>query len=630
MASAKDILKQYWGYDAFRGNQESIIADVLAGKDILALMPTGGGKSLCYQVPAMVLDGMCLVVSPLVALMQDQVARLKEADISAACIHAGMSYNAVKHLLQNAMHGAYKLLYVSPERLQSDQFNEFLPELEISFIAVDEAHCVSQWGHDFRPDYLKITSLRDVFKSVPVLALTATATTAVQNDIAIQLKLRQPLLYTQSFERKNIEYTVSYSENKNTALLDSLQSSRSSNIIYCRSRRQTEVLVRYLAQEGLPAVAYHAGMTKDKRTAAQQAWMQNAVPTIIATTAFGMGIDKADVGLVVNYDAPEHLEAYYQEAGRAGRNGQSSKSVVLYNNTDINRLQRSTDILFPPVDYLRHVYQCVAEYLQIAIGTEPYRYYDFELKDFCEKFKLEAAVASSALKLLEQDGLWTLTDAVFSPPTIFINVNRAELDEVINTYPELGYTITTLLRLYGSLFQYPTAIRLFAIAKQMKCKMDDAEKLLNRLNAMGIIEYAKQKDGPQMFFHHYRVNSKHLIIDTARINRLKKRHEERTLAMINYLENYKICRSKIMLAYFDEELKHDCGHCDLCLNKNSKQVDSQSLIKAISALLNEPKHSTTLINSLPDYNRDKIISAIRSMADEKIILIEANGFIRKL
>ncbi len=630
MASAKDILKQYWGYDAFRGNQESIIADVLVGKDILALMPTGGGKSLCYQVPAMVLDGMCLVVSPLVALMQDQVARLKEADISAACIHAGMSYNAVKHLLQNAMHGAYKLLYVSPERLQSDQFNEFLPELEISLIAVDEAHCVSQWGHDFRPDYLKITSLRDVFKSVPVLALTATATTAVQNDIAIQLKLRQPLLYTQSFERKNIEYTVSYTENKNTALLDSLQSSGSSNIIYCRSRRQTEVLVRYLAQEGLPAVAYHAGMTKDKRTSAQQAWMQNAVPTIIATTAFGMGIDKADVGLVVNYDAPEHLEAYYQEAGRAGRNGQPSKSVILYNNTDLNRLQRSTDILFPPVDYLRHVYQCVAEYLHIAIGTEPYRYYDFELKDFCEKFKLEAAVASSALKLLEQDGLWTLTDAVFSPPTIFINVNRAELDEVINTYPELGYTITTLLRLYGSLFQYPTAIRLFAIAKQMKCKMDDAEKLLNRLNAMGIIEYAKQKDGPQMFFHHYRVDSKHLIIDTARINRLKKRHEERTTAMVQYLENEQTCRSKIMLAYFDEELKHDCGHCDLCLSKNAKQVDSQSLIKAISELLNEPKHNTTLISSLPDYNRDKIISAIRSMADEKIILIEANGFIRKL
>lgn len=630
MATAKDILKQYWGYDAFRGNQESIINDVLTGKDILALMPTGGGKSLCYQVPALLMDGLCLVVSPLVALMQDQVDRLKGLGIGAACIHAGMSYNAVKHLLQHAMHGAYKLLYVSPERLQSDQFNEFLPELDISFIAVDEAHCVSQWGHDFRPDYLKITSLREVFKDVPILALTATATTSVQNDIALQLKLRRPLLYTQSFERKNIEYIVSYSENKNPALLQLLQTSSTSNIIYCRSRRQTEVLVKYLAQEQIPAVAYHAGMAKDKRKAAQEAWMQNEVKTIVATTAFGMGIDKPDVELVVNYDAPEHLEAYYQEAGRAGRNGQPSQSVILYNNIDINRLQLSTDVLFPLVEYLRHVYQCVAEYLQIAIGTEPYRYYDFELKDFCEKFKLDASVASSALKLLEQEGLWTLTDAVFSPPTIFINVSRAELDEVINTYPELGYTITTLLRLYGSLFQYPTAIRLFAIARQMKCKMEDAEKLLNRLDAMGIIEYAKQKDGPQMFFHHYRVDSKHLIIDTNRINKLKKRHEERTLAMINYFENDSTCRSKIMLAYFDEELKHACGHCDVCLNNQSKEVDNQSIIDSVLSLLSEPKHSTAIIASLPDYGRDKIISAIRSMADEKIILIEANGFIRKL
>ncbi len=593
-------------------------------------MPTGGGKSLCYQVPALLMDGLCLVVSPLVALMQDQVDRLKGLGIEAACVHAGMSYNAVKHLLQHAMHGGYKLLYVSPERLQSDQFNEFLPELDISFIAVDEAHCVSQWGHDFRPDYLKITSLREVFKDVPILALTATATTSVQNDIALQLKLRHPLLYTQSFERKNIEYIVSYRENKNPALLHLLQTSSTSNIIYCRSRRQTEILVKYLAQEQIPAVAYHAGMAKDKRKAAQEAWMQNEVKTIVATNAFGMGIDKADVGVVVNYDAPEHLEAYYQEAGRAGRNGQASKSVILYNNTDINRLQRSTDILFPPAEYLRHVYQCVAEYLQIAIGTEPYRYYDFELKDFCEKFKLDASVASSALKLLEQEGLWTLTDAVFSPPTIFINVSRTELDDVMNAYPELGYTITTLLRLYGSLFQYTTAIRLFAIARQMKCKMDEAEKLLNRLDAMGIIEYAKQKDGPQMFFHHYRVDSKQLIIDTNRINKLKKRHEERTLAMINYLENDRICRSKIILSYFDEELKQACGHCDVCLNSQSKASDNQSIVDSILSLLSEPKHSTAIITSLPQYSRDKIISTIRSMADEKIILIEANGFIRKL
>lgn len=628
MTTAQNILKQYWGFDAFRGNQEAIINDILNGKDILALMPTGGGKSLCYQVPAMMMGGVCLVISPLIALMQDQVARLKSSGIDAACIHAGMHYAAVKQVLENTMHDGYKLLYVSPERLQTDLFNEYLPELNISLIAVDEAHCVSQWGHDFRPDYLKITSVREVFKDTPVLALTATATETVQNDIALQLKLQSPVLYIQSFERKNIDYSVVYTENKNGSLIELLQKSQSSDIIYCRSRKQTEILVKQLAQYDIPAISYHAGMTKDKREEAQQMWMNNEVKTITATTAFGMGIDKSDVGLVINYDAPEHIEAYYQEAGRAGRNGQLAYSTVLYNNTDINRLERSTDILFPPIEYLRQVYQSVAEYLHIAIGTEPYRYYDFELKDFCEKFRLDASIASNALKLLEQEGLWTLTEAVFSPPTVLITASRTELDEYINVYPEAGYAITTLLRLYGSLFQYPTAIRIAAVARQMKVKQDVVEHILQRLHSMHIIEYAPKKEGPQMFFHHYRVDSKQLIIDSNRISKLKKRHAERTNAIINYLQNDSVCRTKILLSYFGQDKKDDCNHCDVCISK--LQHAPISINRMIIGLLAKPTSIQTLFSQLAGQDKQTITSAIRSMADEKIVAIEPNGMIRKL
>ncbi len=593
------------------------------------MMPTGGGKSICYQVPALIMDGICLVVSPLIALMQDQVARLKELGISAACIHAGMYTKAVIRVLDNAVHGAYKLLYVSPERLQTTLFNEYLPAMQISFIAVDEAHCVSQWGHDFRPDYLKIALLKEVFNDMPFLCLTATATTAVQNDIALQMKLQKPILYTQSFERKNINYSVHYSENKNKELVDALMQTNTSSIVYCRSRKRTEVLLGYLTQHSIEAISYHAGMAKDKREDAHQAWMQDKVKTIIATTAFGMGIDKQDVGLVVNYDAPEHIEAYYQESGRAGRNGQSAQSLILYNQTDINRLERSVEIQFPSIDYLRQVYQCVAEYLQVPISAEPYRYYDFDLKDFCEKFKLDAAIASNALKLLEQEGLWTLTEAVFNPPTVFVTCTRQELDNVMNTYPELAHCLTTLLRLYGSLFQYPTAIRTVVIAKQMKTNKEQVEKILHRLHGMGVLEYIPQKEGPQLFFHHYRVDSKQLIINTNRIAKLKKRHEERTNAIVAYLYNNNQCRTKLLLSYFDEHKLTDCGHCDVCASKHKQNINYVTLYQNILQQTTIPVSIHTIVAQLHSYDKQVVMSTIRRMVDEKKLHLSADGIVTK-
>lgn len=628
MTSAEQILKQYWGFEAFRPLQKEVIESILASKDVIALLPTGGGKSITYQLPAMIMDGFCLVISPLIALMQDQVKHLKNLGISAACLHAGMHYTEVKRTLENTIHGGYKLLYVSPERLQSELFNEYLPSMNINLIAVDEAHCISQWGYDFRPDYLKVTSVKDLFDDVPVLALTATATAEVRQDIADKLKLIQPLLYVQSFERKNIFYSVQYTENKNSVLMDSLSSVNSSSIIYCRSRRQTEVLVKYLSQNGIKAAAYHAGIAKDKRVEVQELWMNNAVKHIVATTAFGMGIDKPDVGLVLHYDAPEHLEAYYQEAGRAGRNGKPARSVILFNNTDIKRLQESTSIAYPDEAYLKKIYQAVAEYLQIPIGVEPDMYYSFDIADFCLKFRFDALPASAALKLLEQEGLWTLTEAVFTPNTVFITASKANLEDALNQYPQFVYFATNLLRMYGTLFQYPTAVRLGAIANKLKIKAEEVEYTLQQLQALGILEYCKPMEGPQLYFHHYRVDSRHLLLNMKRIEILKKRHEVRTIAMLNYLKDLDQCRTQLLLAYFDEVKAEHCLHCDICLNKIKARTPDMN--KDILDLLSEPLSISELLKHFMPEQKESIIAAIRKLVDERQITVSPNQIIQKV
>ena len=622
LQTPQQILKQYWGYNSFRPLQEEIVGSILDNNDTLALLPTGGGKSLCYQVPALLKDGFCLVISPLIALMQDQVLRLKDVGISAACIHSGMHYNDVKRTLDNTTHGGYKLLYISPERLQTEMFRDYMTEFDVSMIAVDEAHCISQWGHDFRPSYLEIVEAREVFPKAPVLALTASATTTVQEDIATQLKFRDPVVFRQSFARENIFYNIQYSENKNGDTLRNVD--RDCSIVYCRSRKQTEAACKYLSQSGIPSVAYHAGMQKEKREEAQEQWMKNKAAVMVATTAFGMGIDKPGVRMVLHYDVPEHLEAWYQEAGRAGRDGTPATALTIYNTSDVKRLLESISLQYPPEEYLRHVYQCVAEYLQIPIGTEPEQYYPFDLSDFCGKFSLHANQAIHALKLLEQEDLWTLSEAVYSPATVKFISARQTLDQLEQSHATLHYLSVGLLRMYNTIFNFPTPIRESAVAKQMKMSQDEVIQALEQLRKMRILEYNKPGEGPQMFFHHYRVDSRHLIIDLNRIHILRKRHEARTEDMISFLKNNSVCRERLFLSYFGEKPVKDCGHCDICQNKQAGIVITTDIKKEIleAILLQGQLTIPQVIMRYPQSAKEQVLEYTRELLDNGILALE--------
>lgn len=599
--------------------QEDIINSVLNGRDTLALLPTGGGKSVCYQVPALMMDGMCLVISPLIALMQDQVGRLHQLGIDAACIHSGLHHNEVVRMLADAVHGAYKLLYVSPERLRTELFKDHLPELDLSMLAVDEAHCISQWGHDFRPAYLGIGAVRDVHSRIPMLALTASATQEVRQDIVKQAGMRSPQEFRSSFARNNIFYEIAYSENKNTDVLRELTGECA--IVYCRSRRQTETFAGYVQHQGMNATVYHAGLSKEARDEAQEQWMNDSAPIMIATTAFGMGIDKPGVRQVAHYDAPEHPEAYYQEAGRAGRDGRPSRAFAVYNSSDIKRLEDSIALQYPPEAYLRQVYQSVADYLQIPITAQPDRYYPFDLHEFCQRFKLQATRAIYALKLLEREGLWTLTESVYSPATIRFTADRHTLDSLQHSHPQLGYMAVSLLRMYNGVFHHPVHIRELAIARQLRMQKEDVVKALERLAAMELLEYNKPGEGPQLFFHHYRVDSRHLHIDLKRIGDLRRQHEKRTRAMTGMLENRTECRERLLLQYFGEKPDADCGHCDVCRDKQGAKISDKELR---AMLLNDIRQGETVtVNELvaryPQVLREQVLQTLRRMIDEGIL-----------
>lgn len=617
----EDILYRYWQYPAFRPLQKEIIESVLEHTDTLALLPTGGGKSICYQVPALLLPGTCLVISPLIALMQDQVARLKVSGIPAAALYAGMQPGEVAGTLEAAAAGAYRLLYLSPERLQSKPFQNALPGLSLSLIAIDEAHCISQWGHDFRPDYLKISLLREVFPETPVIALTATATTAVQEDIQKQLRMKSPQVFRQSFRRTGLSYLFVRSEHKSTDTIRLLKNlTHGAAIVYCRSRRQAEYLTAQLHKNELPASCYHAGMSRQDRLRSFHNWTDQHTPVMVATTAFGMGIDRQDVRLVLHYDLPDQPEAYYQEAGRAGRDGKPAQAVLLYQPQDLQKLKESIYVEYPPEDFLRKVYQAVAEYLQIPVGTEPGKYYPFSVNELINRFRLPARETAHALRLLEQEDLWTLSEGTWQQDRIFCKADRQVLERFAEKRPDFQMALITAFQSYGTLFSYNTPVNLNALSQKSGLNPGRLREIFRYLDLTGMIAFHEGSDEPRLYFHHRRADSRHLILNRDRLLELRKKKKIRTDAMIDLITRQDICKEKLLLKYFGEASKENCGCCTNCLEREAGHIPRNTIILSIRKILEAgPADTQAILQAFPHANHQAILLLLRELSDDEIL-----------
>lgn len=628
--TAQEILKKYWGHNTFRPLQADIINAVLAHKDTLALLPTGGGKSICYQIPALLNKGMCLVISPLVSLMNDQVNRLQSMGIQALALHAGLDKEEMKAAQDALLEGSIKILYVSPERIQTASFKELLLALPVDLIAVDEAHCISQWGYDFRPEYLAIKSLRYTFPKATFLALTATATTEVVSDIQKKLHLQNKTVYKSSFERNNIFISVVKADDKINVVIKALQKEEVCSIVYCRSRKQTERLASILQDWNINAVPYHAGMTKEAKAQNQADWMQGKVPVMIATTAFGMGIDKSNVRLVIHFDLPEQLESYYQEIGRAGRDGQAAEAICIYNEADIKRLKDQLLIQFPPIDYLRKLYQCLVEYLQIPIGANPNKYYSFDLLDFATKFSLHATQANYGLKLLAQENLWTITDSVQQKEWVQFIADRSTIDTLQQAYPTLSIVCITLLRMYSGIYYYPTNIHIVDVSKKLRISFEETRNLLNKLHSLGFIHYQAPVEGPKIWFHHTRVASEHLLVNEEQIAFLRNRQIERLKALFAFIKEQDTCRNQLLLPYFGEEKKDACMHCDICRTaENMKLQKSTALIEAALITYIKNNRGLTLNNIYTNFgaiNKEILHACLRQLIDDKKVVYKDQVF----
>ena len=564
MTDYLSILRQYWGYDSFRGIQQDIIESIGSGKDTLGLMPTGGGKSITFQVPALAMDGMCLVITPLIALMKDQVRHLREQNIRALAIYAGMTRSEITQIFDNAIFGDYKFLYVSPERLETEMFRQRLKQMHISMIVVDESHCISQWGYDFRPSYLQIAEIRDFMPEVPVLALTATATPEVVADIQHQLHFRHENVFRMSFERTNLAYVVRQLDDKRGELLHILRSVPGSAIIYVRNRKRTKEVAEMLQHEKVSATFYHAGLEQVVRDMRQRDWQEGKCRVIVATNAFGMGIDKPDVRLVIHVDIPDSIEAYFQEAGRAGRDGKKSYAVLLYNSSDLTTLRRRVAESFPEKDYIREVYEKLQFYFQMAMGDGLGCVKEFKLDDFCVKFKLFPVQADSALRILTQAGYITYTDEQHRASRLMFTLRRDELYKLQHLSEEADRLIQTTLRCYTGLFSDYAYIDEELLALRTYLTHDKVYQIFRHLSQQHIVSYIPAKSTPYIIYVRERVEKDRLVIPSSAYEDRKERLKRRIEAMISYVQNKVTCRSRLLLSYFGEENDHRCGQCDVC------------------------------------------------------------------
>jgi ATP-dependent DNA helicase RecQ len=614
------ILQRYWKHKDFRPLQEDIINSVLAGKDTLALLPTGGGKSVCFQVPALLREGLCIVITPLIALMKDQVEQLKNKGILAVAIHSGMSRREIDILLDNCVYGQVKFLYVSPERLQTEIFVERVKKMKVGLIAVDEAHCISQWGYDFRPPYLQIPSLRELKPDVPLIALTATATVQVREDIIDKLAFEKPAtVFQRSFARDNLSFVVRKTENKDKKLLEILRKVKGPAIIYVRSRKGTQEIAAWLIKRNITASFYHAGLDFEERTKRQDDWIHNRSRVMVATNAFGMGIDKPDVRIVIHLDLPENLEAYYQEAGRAGRDGQRSFAAILYQDADVNNLQFRAEQSHPSPAVLKKIYQCLANYYQLAIGSGEGESNDFDLHDFADRFQLHPAEVFVALKKLEEEGLIQFNESFYSPSHLYMLPDKARLYEFQVANAKFDPLVKMLLRLYGGeMFSGFVKISESYLAKAMKYSYVEMTAMLKHLHDLQIVVYEPVKDKPQLTFVLPRQDAERLPLDLQRLEERKNLALGKMKAMMDYAVTQHRCRMQMIQDYFNEVTSQTCGICDVCIG-NRKQDNLTAFegmkIEVISVIKQKPLTVEQLEEIIAPRDHELFVDVVRDMVD---------------
>lgn len=634
MTDIHHILRKYWGYDQFRPLQQDIIESVLAQKDVLALLPTGGGKSLCFQVPAMAMDGICIVISPLIALIKDQVEQLTRRGIPALAVYSGMHFMEVKKTLQNAAFGQYKFLYVSPERLETTLFKEFLPAIKPCLIAVDEAHCISQWGYDFRPPYLRIADLRQELPSVPVIALTASATWEVQEDIVQKLAFaKDAKVFRQSFERPNLSYSIFSPESKETKLQEILNNVPGTSIVYCKSRKQTQQVADLLKLNGINADHYHAGLKSEERSSKQEAWIQNKTRVMVCTNAFGMGIDKPDVRTVIHYNVPDCLENYYQEAGRAGRDGKRAYAVLLYQAKETKDLMEQAAIRYPLPAEIKKIYTALMNHLQVAAGGGEGETHDFDMAAFGKHFNLDILNITYGIQALAKEDILSYNEVFFKPSTVIFTASKSDLAEFERMNPSLEPVIKALLRSYEGIYDFAVSIFESSLSRFLKVDMVTTIAALKELHRHGIIQYTPPSDKPQLYLQKNRMYADDFRIDDQQVKKRRAHYEKRVAAMTGYLHDTTHCREALLAAYFAAPTQKNCGICDNCINNhltNLPEAAFRKIAQDIFDLLDAgPMDIKILVKHLSNTKQKDVWQVIQFLQAEEKLQQSAEGMIQK-
>ncbi len=629
MLDLEKILEKQWGFKSFRPLQKEIIQSLLGGRDTLAILPTGSGKSLCFQLPGLISKGVCLVISPLIALMKDQVRQLKAKNIPAAALYGSLDHTESAFVYQQALDEQIKLLYVSPERLQSTRFQRFLTNARISFIAIDEAHCIAQWGHDFRPAYLNIKEIKHYIGRKPILALTATATPNVEQEITERLALNEARVFRASYIRKELALKALEVVNKESQLISILKKTSGSAIVYCRSRRACKELSMLINQEGIRSSFYHAGLSKEERDSAQNTWLNNTSKVIVSTNAFGMGIDKPDVRLVVHYDLPESLESYYQEVGRAGRDGADAEGVILYNAKSIDRQNEQIALKFPSETKLRALYIDICNYLKIPVGAGKNEFFDFELLAFVKLKNYNMTTALHGMQLLAKQNIWYLSDSVYIPTRVQVMASREELHHLAEHYQRQDVLMKQLLRMYNGIWQYPIPINEYDIASSIKRSVEEVKVDLEFLYARSYIKMIAKKDRPQLYLIDNRYPAEQIVLNYQEVEWHLQREQERLRAMQKFLLNKDQCRMLLLAAYFsaeDSKEQEVCGVCDIDLSSAVKINIDNLKIRLDQALSNRnciPLEELT--GDLQVEERTQILKLIRQMVSEGLYKINTMG-----